>query len=384
MDIESYWEKIRFAKTSIKKELVKRLQQAIQVETNRKSLYELPSWKKKRAEILERDKHICQICGRKAEVVHHIKYLGDSYKKPWNIENDYLVSLCEDCHSQFNGTSSDDFVFIPASQPILLRSYSDEECQSYSNDLLEIPQWHKVKPLLEDFGRYENSHSLSIAIYYPLSSRMWKKRVLNSFDGFDELDDYIKEIRYSPDELKRAIENFDSRNKWQPSFLSKNLDFVNRELKRYYGQSLLTPQEGLFVLAVRNKKKGYYIKLINIAEKRVVKYIDFSNNDDYKGVSIGEQCRIGILYAIEFLKNKCIEGDSDYSYETPIFSVWERDLVSPFHYKKMYLDYMSKTHFLSSIDVLRFDLLKEIGPEYQYKIFQWKKKLWGNEPIYNK
>ena len=144
-------------------------------------------------------------------------------------------------------------------------------------EVLEIPQWHKVKPILEDFGRYENSRSLSLAIYYPLSSRMWKKRVLGSFKGPDELDDYIKHIRYSPDEFERAIE---IRN-WEP-FLFKNHNFINEELKKLYRQSKLIPQEGLFALAVRNKKKGYYIKIINIAERRVVKHIDMSNNEDYK------------------------------------------------------------------------------------------------------
>ena len=267
MDVDSYWGKIRFAKTEIKKELVKRLQQAIESEIRRERLYEDPRWREKRLEILERDNHKCQICGCDAQDVHHIKYIN-SYNAPWNIENDYLVSLCKECHSKFDGTSSDDYVFIPASHPILLRGYSDEECQSYSNEVLEIPQWHKVKPLLEDYGRYENHHPLNLAIYYPLSSRMWKKRVLNSFNGFDELDDYIGHIRYSPDGFERAIEYFDSRNKWQPSFLSKNLDFINEELKKLYGQSKLIPLEGLFVLAVRNKKKGYYIKIINIEERK--------------------------------------------------------------------------------------------------------------------
>ena len=378
MDVDSYWKKIRFAKTDIKKELLKRLEQAIKSDIQRERLYEDPRWRKKRSEILERDNHKCQICGCNAQDVHHIKYKGNSYNEPWNIDNDYLVSLCKECHSKFNGTSSDDYVFIPAPRPILLRGYSDDVCQSYSNEVLEIPQWHKVKPILEDFGRYENSRSLSLAIYYPLSSRMWKKRVLGSFKGPDELDDYIKHIRYSPDEFERAIE---IRN-WEP-FLFKNHNFINEELKKLYRQSKLIPQEGLFALAVRNKKKGYYIKIINIAERRVVKHIDMSNNEDYKTISVAEQCLLGILYAIEFLKKRCLEGDPSYSYKIPIFSVWERDLLCPFHYKNLYLDYMSKTYLSSSLDVLKFELLKEIGPEYHCEIFQWKKKLWGNGPIYN-
>jgi len=383
MDVESYWEQIRFAKTNIKKELVKLLEQAFKSEIERERLYEDPRWKNKRLEILERDNHKCQICGCVAQDVHHIKYKGNSYNEPWNIENDYLVSLCKECHSKFNGISSEDYVFIPAPRPILLRGYSDDVCQSYSNEVLEIPRWHKIKPILEDFGRYENSRSLSLAIYYPLSSRMWKKRVLNSFKGADELDDYIEHIRYSPDEFERAIKCFDSIKKGQP-FLSKSHDFINEGLKKLYVQSKLIPQEGLFALAVRNKKKGYYIKIINIAERSVVKHIDMSDNDEYKTISVAEQYLIGILYALEFLKKKCIEGVSSYSYRMPIFSVWERNLLCPFHYKNLYLNYMSKTCFSSSLDILKFELLKEIGSEYHCEIFQWKKKLWGNEPIYNK
>ena len=381
MDVESYWKQIKFAKTSTKKELIKLLEQAIKSEIERERLYEDPRWRKKRLEILKRDKRKCQICGCDAQDVHHIKYKGNSYNEPWNIDNDYLVSLCKECHSKFNGTSSEDYVFIPAPRPILLQGYSDDVCQSYSNEMLEIPQWTKVKPLLESFGRYEKSHSLSLAIYYPLSSRMWKKRVLNSFKGPDELDDYIEHIRYSPDQFRSAIECFESR-KWHP-FLSKNIDFINGELKKLYNQSKLTPQKGLFVLAVRNKKKGYYIRIINIAEKRVVKYIDFSNNDDYKRVSVAEQCRIGILYAIEFLKNKCIESDLGYSYNTPIFSVWERELVNSFHYTKMYEECMNKKHSQSSIELLKIELMREIGIKHHCEIFQWKKELWGDAPIYD-
>lgn len=381
-DIESCWECIKTAKTDVKKELVKRLEQAIKSEIQREKLYEDSRWKTKRLEILKRDRHKCQICGCDAQVVHHIKYRGNSYKEPWDIDNDYLVSLCEKCHYKFDGTSSDDYVFIPASRPILLRGYSDEECHSYSNEVLEIPQWYKVKPLLEDFGKCENSYSLRLAIYYPLSSKMWKKRVLKSFKGPDELDEYIEHIRYSPEQFRRAIECFESRN-WHP-FLSKNVDFINGELKKLYDQSQLIPQEGLFVLPVRNKKKGYYIRIINIAEKKVVKHVDMSDNDDYKTISVAEQCRIGILYAIAFLQSKCIEDDSNYSYETPIFSVWERELVNAFHYRVMYMEYMNKKHLPSSIDVLKFELMKEIGSVHCCEIFQWKKKLWGNEPIYDK
>ena len=76
MNIEVYWEYIKSAKTDIKKELVKRLEQAIESEIQRERLYDDPRWRKKRLEILKRDMHKCQICGCEAQDVHHIKYLN--------------------------------------------------------------------------------------------------------------------------------------------------------------------------------------------------------------------------------------------------------------------------------------------------------------------
>lgn len=55
-----------------------------------------PRWQKKRLEILERDNWECQICGDNEStlIVHHYKYSGE----PWEVEDKYLKTLCEDCH----------------------------------------------------------------------------------------------------------------------------------------------------------------------------------------------------------------------------------------------------------------------------------------------
>ncbi len=376
MDIDSYWGKIRFAKTEIKKELVKRLQQAIESEIRRERLYEDPRWREKRLEILERDNHKCQICGCDAQDVHHIKYIN-SYNAPWNIENDYLVSLCKECHSKFDGTSSDDYVFIPASHPILLRGYSDEECQSYSNEVLGLPKWHDIKPVLESFTHRANFpiKDLELAIYYPLSSKMWRKYVLKDFEGCDELDCFIDSIRYAPDELNREINSFELSEKHYP-FLSKNYNFVISQLKHFYELSLLTPSKGIYVSVVRNKRKGYYIRLVDIEKKEIVKHLDFSDNNDYKVICPIELFRIGILYAIDYSQKQCKPLD------IPIFSTNTSSLVGSYHYRSLYIEY-TNSHSLSFVEKWRFEIMKEIGPEHHYKIFQWKKKLWGNEPIYN-
>ena len=55
-----------------------------------------PRWQKKRLEILQRDDFTCQFCcdNESLLVVHHFKYDGE----PWETEDRYLITLCEDCH----------------------------------------------------------------------------------------------------------------------------------------------------------------------------------------------------------------------------------------------------------------------------------------------
>jgi len=56
-----------------------------------------PRWQKKRLQILKRDKFKCTYCGDdKSELqIHHLKYSGE----PWEVKNEFLITLCKDCHS---------------------------------------------------------------------------------------------------------------------------------------------------------------------------------------------------------------------------------------------------------------------------------------------
>ena len=59
-----------------------------------------PRWDTKRREILTRDKCNCAACGAEDEPmhVHHREYSegGD----PWDVPNDWLITLCEGCHAR--------------------------------------------------------------------------------------------------------------------------------------------------------------------------------------------------------------------------------------------------------------------------------------------
>ena len=55
-----------------------------------------PKWQKKRLEVMNRDGFKCRFCGNDQDTlnVHHLKYVGN----PWEVDNDYLITLCEKCH----------------------------------------------------------------------------------------------------------------------------------------------------------------------------------------------------------------------------------------------------------------------------------------------
>jgi hypothetical protein len=59
-----------------------------------------PKWQKKRLEVFKRDKFTCQICMAKDKTlaVHHKKYVKG--KEPWDYKNEYLITLCVDCHEK--------------------------------------------------------------------------------------------------------------------------------------------------------------------------------------------------------------------------------------------------------------------------------------------
>ena len=61
-----------------------------------------PKWQRKRFEIMERDKFQCQGCFDSETTlnVHHKEYHKN--KKVWEYENKYLITLCENCHSQIH------------------------------------------------------------------------------------------------------------------------------------------------------------------------------------------------------------------------------------------------------------------------------------------
>lgn len=66
-----------------------------------KEQYLHPEWQKKRVEILNRDNFTCRYCEAKDITlhVHHREY--HEGKKVWEYDNSYLVTLCKECHKNY-------------------------------------------------------------------------------------------------------------------------------------------------------------------------------------------------------------------------------------------------------------------------------------------
>jgi 5-methylcytosine-specific restriction endonuclease McrA len=61
-----------------------------------------PRWQKKRLLIMKRDNFECRICHSKDKTlnVHHIIYFDyPKIENPWDYKDDYLITLCNECHN---------------------------------------------------------------------------------------------------------------------------------------------------------------------------------------------------------------------------------------------------------------------------------------------
>lgn len=70
-----------------------------------------PQWLLRRNQILTRDKNTCQFCGAQDRVLHvHHKYYIEGLK-PWEYDDEALISLCKRCHESVT-TDKDDLYYL--------------------------------------------------------------------------------------------------------------------------------------------------------------------------------------------------------------------------------------------------------------------------------
>ncbi|WP_088370732.1 HNH endonuclease [endosymbiont 'TC1' of Trimyema compressum] len=63
-------------------------------------IYGSKKWRRLREKIFIRDLFTCQMCGAKAEEVHHIISLHEDESKAFDKNN--LMSICRECHINFH------------------------------------------------------------------------------------------------------------------------------------------------------------------------------------------------------------------------------------------------------------------------------------------
>jgi hypothetical protein len=98
-----------------------------------------PRWQKKRLEILNRDEFTCQFCFDKESTlhVHHVKYSNN----PWDIDNQYLLSLCSDCHQSVENVKKEFKIIIEELQTDL-----NPEVLNEISEILKCIHERKLNP----------------------------------------------------------------------------------------------------------------------------------------------------------------------------------------------------------------------------------------------
>lgn len=125
-----------------------------------------PRWQKKRLEIFERDSFCCQKCLSEDKTlhVHHKKYQHG--KEPWEYDDKWLVTLCEDCHTfeteNFNNLFKDltDILrenLTSKGLASLIQAFGNTKF-SYSPDLYadvadQVFKSHYLEEIIEKMGR---------------------------------------------------------------------------------------------------------------------------------------------------------------------------------------------------------------------------------------
>lgn len=71
------------------------------------------NWRKKRREILLRDKFKCKECGSKNDLhIHHLYYYIPKVE-PWDYPDDALIALCQICHNSWHRNNKNIYKDFP-------------------------------------------------------------------------------------------------------------------------------------------------------------------------------------------------------------------------------------------------------------------------------
>lgn len=122
-----------------------------------------PRWQKRRLEILQRDGWRCHLCANDERTlhVHHLFYFPG--KEPWEINNGFLITLCEDCHT---GKGHDG---IPPAGEIILEA-TGELLNAIWEKGITGEAW--LGPFIKAINEYDSPAGFPLV--FKLSATPWK------------------------------------------------------------------------------------------------------------------------------------------------------------------------------------------------------------------
>ena len=131
-----------------------------------------PRWQKRRLEVFNRDDWTCQECGSKTKTlnVHHKSYIYGL--EPWEYEDDYLVTVCEVCHSMLSLKDE-----LPEIEKFCSDCLYDTVHSGTKYDLRTINDKHRIifnygHRLIEIYHRH--NHSFNTKLMAKIGMRMIK------------------------------------------------------------------------------------------------------------------------------------------------------------------------------------------------------------------
>jgi hypothetical protein len=101
-----------------------------------------PRWQQKRLRVMERDGFTCRDCGAddKHLHVHHCHY---EKGEPWEIDDLFLLTLCEECHEIRGERESD----CKRALAIILSRMPAEELNSFVHNLVRVASDSEMMPV---------------------------------------------------------------------------------------------------------------------------------------------------------------------------------------------------------------------------------------------
>ena len=130
-----------------------------------------PRWQKKRLEILEREKWMCEDCGDKATQLHIHHGYYEKGLDPWDYNSDTLHCLCKDCH-EYQQDTLRDMQYELAKMPI---GYIDPTDIQLIVRYCTVLKWFIKKPNVSSAGRLLHIQRLIFDTYVNTKNKQIKK-----------------------------------------------------------------------------------------------------------------------------------------------------------------------------------------------------------------